>query len=248
MTNLEEYVTQPACFSDDVSNLAMILASIQANLKSPKDLRNNFGNFSYRNAESILEAFKEEIKKDKYPKDIYVITHFSLILIGNRTFLECIASLKSSKECIQTSAYAELDISKKGMDQAQLTGAATSYAKKYALCNLFAIDDSRSDPDADEKPQSKKNAFGLAPDGPLANGDDMKQTLNEENQKQADLIIEEIKTCETEAEVVDVGVRYKKQINSLKKYNESLFNDIVSAGLDAKDKIRKENEARIFDQ
>jgi hypothetical protein len=102
---------------------------------------------------------REEIEKEIYPRNIRIITGFQIELIGNRTFMKCEAFLKVDTEHECAAGYAELDIAKKGMDQAQLTGAVTSYAKKYALCNLLAIDDSKSDPDGGEGTKDTKIDF-----------------------------------------------------------------------------------------
>lgn len=152
-----------------LTNISEILNSIQRNLKAPKDKKNNFGNFVYRNAEGILEAYKEEVRKDIYPKDLTLTHSFRFELIGIRLFAFCTSKIElndgTKKEA---DGFAEIDVSKKGMDQSQLSGAVTSYAKKYALCNLFAIDDSKDDPDADEKPKDNKGFF-KEPKGALAN-------------------------------------------------------------------------------
>jgi hypothetical protein len=174
--------------TEKLNNINEILNSLQKNLKAPKDKRNNFGNFQYRNAEGILEAYKEEVKKETYPNDLVLTHSFKIDLIGSRIFAICTSTLETSCAKKEAVGFAEIDVSKKGMDQSQLSGAVTSYAKKYALCNLFAIDDSKDDPDADEKPEKvkkepTKNAFGLSKDGDLASGADMTETLENENKE-----------------------------------------------------------------
>ena len=174
--------------TEKLNNINEILNSLQKNLKAPKDKKNNFGNFQYRNAEGILEAYKEEVKKETYPNDLVLTHSFKIDLIGSRIFAICTSTLEMSSAKKEAVGFAEIDVSKKGMDQSQLSGAVTSYAKKYALCNLFAIDDSKDDPDADEKPkeakkESPKNAFGLSKDGDLASGADMTKTLENENKE-----------------------------------------------------------------
>lgn len=128
-----------------------ILNSLQLNLKSPKDKKNTFGKYSYRDAEGILKAAKQELLKDIYPKSCCLLINAEPKDIGNRFFMKATACLLFNNEKIETNAFAGLDESKKGMDSAQLSGAAISYAKKYALCNLLAIDDSEDDPDSGEQ-------------------------------------------------------------------------------------------------
>lgn len=226
-----------------LENIDEILSSIQISLKVPKDKENKFGNYAYRNAEGILQAFKEELSKEIYPKNIRIITDFDIMLIGSRTFIQCTAILKVGGEKESAKAFAELDLTKKGMDQAQLTGAATSYAKKYALCNLLSIDDSKDDPDSDEAPKEKpkKNAFGFSPDGELARGDDMKETLQKKNEESAKKIKDELKECETVAEIAHIKKTYLKELNQLNKYAKDLFEEICEIANDVKKEIEESN-------
>jgi hypothetical protein len=149
--------------TEKLNTISEVLNSIQLSLKVPKDKDNSFGGFKYRNAEGILEAVKKELENEKYPRDCFVKIDCLPKAVGNRVFIKATAILAKSynpdDNYILAMACAGLDESKKGMDQAQLTGSATSYAKKYALCNLFAIDDSKDDPDADEKPKDGKGKF-----------------------------------------------------------------------------------------
>ena len=205
-----------------LTNISEILNSIQKNLKSPKDKKNNFGNFAYRNAEGILEAYKEEVRKDIYPNDLTLTHSFRFELIGSRLFAFCTSRIElndgSKKEA---DGFAEIDVSKKGMDQSQLSGAVTSYAKKYALCNLFAIDDSKDDPDADEKPKEVKkepikNAFGLSPNGDLASGADMKETFAKAAQDFFAKMKKDVEECGSLAEVQGLEEVNKAKLSKLK--------------------------------
>lgn len=122
------------------------LQVIQSKLKAPKDKRNTFGGYNYRSCESILEAVKELLDSEKCT----LIINDELRLIGDRYYIQATATLRnSSGETASSSAFAREEESKKGMDAAQVTGAASSYARKYALNGLFAIDDTK-DPDTDE--------------------------------------------------------------------------------------------------
>lgn len=123
------------------------LANIQQELKAPKNQRNNFGGYNYRSCEDILESVKPLLKKH----DCTLTISDELIHIGERYYIRADAKLTDVKtgEVYINSAYAREEESKKGMDAAQITGTASSYARKYALNGLFSIDDTK-DPDTEE--------------------------------------------------------------------------------------------------
>ena len=114
------------------------LISIQSELKAPKTQVNRFGGYKYRKAEDILEAVKPLLAKQKCT---LIITD-DVVLIGNRIYVKATATIKNEKgECETTNGWAREEETKKGMDGSQITGASSSYARKYALNGLFAIDD-----------------------------------------------------------------------------------------------------------
>ena len=114
------------------------LISIQSELKAPKSQYNKFGGYKYRKAEDILEAVKPILDKQKCT---LIITD-DVVLIGNRIYVKATATIKNEKgECETTTGWAREEETKKGMDGSQITGASSSYARKYALNGLFAIDD-----------------------------------------------------------------------------------------------------------
>ena len=114
------------------------LISIQSELKAPKSQYNKFGGYKYRKAEDILEAVKPLLAKQKCT---LIITD-AVVLIGNRIYVKATATIKNEKgECETTTGWAREEETKKGMDGSQITGASSSYARKYALNGLFAIDD-----------------------------------------------------------------------------------------------------------
>ena len=114
------------------------LITIQSELKAPKSQFNKFGGYKYRKAEDILEAVKPLLAKQKCT---LIITD-DVVLIGNRIYVKATATIKNEKgECETTNGWAREEESKKGMDGSQITGASSSYARKYALNGLFAIDD-----------------------------------------------------------------------------------------------------------
>ena len=124
------------------------LMNIQAELKAPKNQYNAFGKYHYRSCEDILESLKPVLAKHKAA----VTISDEIVLIGDRYYVKATATLidveKGDK--VEVSAYAREDEQKKGMDASQLTGSTSSYARKYALNGLFAIDDTK-DSDATNK-------------------------------------------------------------------------------------------------
>lgn len=114
------------------------LIVIQSELKAPKSQFNKFGGYKYRKAEDILEAVKPLLAKQKCT---LIITD-DVVLISNRIYVKATATIKNEKgECETTNGWAREEETKKGMDGSQITGASSSYARKYALNGLFAIDD-----------------------------------------------------------------------------------------------------------
>lgn len=114
------------------------LIAIQSELKAPKSQFNKFGGYKYRKAEDILEAVKPLLAKQKCT---LTITD-DVVLIGNRIYVKATATIKNEKgEFETTTGWAREEETKKGMDGSQITGASSSYARKYALNGLFAIDD-----------------------------------------------------------------------------------------------------------
>ena len=130
------------------------LISIQSELKAPKSQFNKFGGYKYRKAEDILEAVKPLLAKQKCT---LIITD-DVVLIGNRIYVKATATIKNEKgECETTTGWAREEETKKGMDGSQITGASSSYARKYALNGLFAIDDNAdSDTTNDGQHQAEK--------------------------------------------------------------------------------------------
>jgi len=138
------------------------LMHIQHELKAPKNLRNNFGGYNYRNAESILEALKPLLVK--YGATVTITD--TIEDIGGRIYVKATATIYDSNASampIGVEAYAREAETKKGMDDAQVTGATSSYARKYALNGLFLLDDTQDvDTEAYQKaergPQSAPQA------------------------------------------------------------------------------------------
>ena len=115
------------------------LMRIQTEIKAPKNLYNSFGKYKYRNAEGICEAVKPYLQKEK----CNLTLEDDIIEVGGRIYVKAIATLSDceSDECISVSAFARESSEKKGMDDSQITGTASSYARKYALNGLLLLDD-----------------------------------------------------------------------------------------------------------
>ena len=128
-------------------NIYEKLSKIQTELKAPKGQYNSFGKYKYRSCEDILEALKPIVAKNKAT----LILSDELVNIGERYYIKSTATLIDTEEekQIQNTAYAREELEKKGMDGSQITGTASSYARKYALNGLFNIDDTK-DADTDE--------------------------------------------------------------------------------------------------
>ncbi len=123
------------------------LLNIQTELKAPKGQKNKFGNYMYRSCEDILEAVKPLLKENRVTLQLTD----EIVFLGNRYYIKATAILKDTEEktMIENTAYARESETKKGMDDSQITGTASSYARKYALNGLFCIDDTK-DADTNE--------------------------------------------------------------------------------------------------
>lgn len=120
-------------------NLTEKLSVIQQELIAPKNQYNSFGKYSYRSCEDILEGLKPFLKKLK----VVVTVSDEIVAIGDRFYVKATATIHDceSSEHLSNNAYARESDEKRGMDASQVTGAASSYARKYALNGLFCIDD-----------------------------------------------------------------------------------------------------------
>lgn len=126
------------------------LIEIQKELKAPKNQRNNFGKYNYRSCEDILEAVKPLANS----KGCSVLLSDEVVEIGGRIYVCAEATLiKTNEQMIKVKAYAREPLQQKGMNEAQITGSASSYARKYALNGLFAIDDTKDSDTNEHKKQ-----------------------------------------------------------------------------------------------
>lgn len=119
------------------------LNNIQKKLRAPKNNTNTFGGYNYRSCEDILESLKPVLD------ECVILLSDDMQVIGNFIYIKSTATLTDGSETISVSAFAKESTEKKGMSSEQITGTASSYARKYALNGLFAIDDAK-DADTDE--------------------------------------------------------------------------------------------------
>lgn len=130
--------------ADNDRNLLNTLREIQMKIRAAKDQRNEFGGFQYRNVEKMLT----EIKPILNEYDSCVTFDDEIVEHSGRWYLKATATLITPFGDVSCSAYSREQETKKGMDQAQITGACSTYARKYALCGLLAVGDGAADPDA----------------------------------------------------------------------------------------------------
>lgn len=127
------------------------LAEIQRTLNAPKGQYNSFGKYHYRSCEDILEGVKPLLN------GLFLSISDEIVLIGDRYYVKATASITDGETTHSASAMAREAVDKKGMDDAQITGATSSYARKYCLNGLFGIDDSK-DADTNEHRQQSASA------------------------------------------------------------------------------------------
>ena len=115
---------------------------VQVNLNAPKNLQNSFGNYKYRNLEGIFKGLKQWLKET----GCSVVVNDEVVMVGDRIYIKATATFQKGEQGISVCGWAREPESKKGMDLSQITGTASSYARKYAMNGLFAIDDSVTEP------------------------------------------------------------------------------------------------------
>ena len=197
------------------------LVKIQNELKAPKNQYNKFGNYSYRNCEDILESLKPLLEREK----LTLLLGDELVMIGERYYVRSTATLTDGEEEIKNSAFAREEETKKGMDGSQITGASSSYARKYALNGLFLIDDMK-DSDATntgQKQETKKQTT----EKEETTGSSRIVLINRINELELELNVPHEKTLEI----------YKVSSNS--QMTESQLQDCINKLEDAKKKRGK---------
>lgn len=190
-------------------NIYEKLSNIQNELKCNKNQYNKFGGYKYRSCEDILEAVKPICKK----YNTVLVLSDTLVNIGERYYIQATARLIDIEKpsemediCISNTAYAREEESKKGMDGSQITGTASSYARKYALNGLFNIDDTK-DADTNEYKEQQENEWQVENAPKLTN--------------------EEIKILEATQKKYNITDTESKEI--LKKYGYNSYKDVMKS-------------------
>jgi hypothetical protein len=132
-----------------MSDLVARLSEIQQKLNAPKNQFNSFGKYNYRSCEDIMEGLKPLIN------GLVVTVTDDIVMVGDRIYVKATASITDGSSTINNSAFAREALTKKGMDESQITGTASSYARKYALNGLFLIDDSKDADSMNNQAQPK---------------------------------------------------------------------------------------------
>ena len=176
------------------------LAKVQRALKAPKDQK-GYG-YQYRKASDILQAVKPLLEED----NLSIIMDDRIIEIGDRFFLQANATLygEDGQEIVSSSAFAEMD-DHKGMSKEQATGSASSYARKYALCGLLAIDDSSNDPDGLPREQEPTRSGNNTPAAPAK-----KAPVDASKLAAIQAAVAEVNAAKDEAELRTIWGKYKQ--------------------------------------
>ena len=202
------------------------LLTVQCALKAPKSQYNSFGKYNYRNCEDILEALKPILKEVKAT----VLITDSIEMIGERYYVKATAQFFDCDKPglpITTTAYAREEESKKGMDGSQVTGASSSYARKYALNGMFAIDDNKDSDTTNgqdkqqSKPKQPANKDNAQPKAVLS--DATKFSLN-----RGIKILSGLKGCSTNDVVNRLEQIIKKPITDINEKEAATLIDIMS--------------------
>ena len=191
------------------------LMIIQQDLIAPKNQYNSFGKYNYRSCEDILERLKPCLKKVK----AVVTMSDEIIEISGRHYVRSTAYLHDTESdaYVQNSAYAREEESKKGMDASQVTGSASSYARKYALNGLFCIDDVK---DADTRDNRQKDA-------------EQQKSFEDTERRIASQLISSTKVKALRKLFIENGIAETKvlslyKVNSLEEFTEAKYSNAVN--------------------
>lgn len=187
------------------------LINVQAKLKAPKGQFNAFGKYKFRSCEDILEAVKPHLAEN----GLQLTLSDKPLMVGDWHYIEATASVTDGKETVTVTAYAREALAKKGMDESQITGTASSYARKYALNGLFCIDDTKdadatnthedtpqTNSKASKKPANKKAAASTQP-----SKDNAADPLKSWRARIAQLEAEAIQAGMTQQQIEDAAIQ-----------------------------------------
>lgn len=173
---------------------------IQVNLNAPKNLYNKFGNYAYRSLEGILAGVKPLLKETECTLTI----SDEIIELGGRFYVKATATLSFNGEQVSTTAFAREEENKKGMDGAQVTGAASSYARKYAANGLFAIDDTVDSDGSNTHGKEEEKAVKKPTKGKISDLNSVKSALAKD--REGTIKILESKYELTDAQRKELGI------------------------------------------
>lgn len=189
------------------------LLQIQSELKAPKGQFNDYGKYKYRSCEDILEAVKPILKKN----NCTLLLSDSLIYVGERYYIKATATLVNAEgKSVSTEAYAREEETKKGMDASQITGASSSYARKYALNGLLCIDDN--------KDSDTTNTGDNTPAAPAK--------ASKEDNAEVEKAIAEINAAKSKDDLINAIAKYKG--------NKSVINNLAFINAVNNNKYAKE--------
>ena len=189
------------------------LLQIQSELKAPKGQFNDYGKYKYRSCEDILEAVKPILKKN----NCTLLLTDSLVYVGERYYIKATATLVNAEgKSVSTEAYAREEETKKGMDASQITGASSSYARKYALNGLLCIDDN--------KDSDTTNTGDNTPAAPAK--------ASKEDNAEVEKAIAEINAAKSKEDLINAIAKYKG--------NKSVINNLAFINAVNNNKYAKE--------
>ena len=207
-----------------MGNLREKLMEVQSELKAPKGQFNSFGKYKYRSCEDVLEALKPLLKKEGL---ILIITD-DIRMIGDRFYIQANVTLTDTEtgDVLNCSAFAREEESKKGMDGSQVTGAASSYARKYALNGMFCIDDNKDfDDPANDQNKNKKPSQEIQPNVAQPQQHRL-PILTIEGVKDWNIMLNMFYTAETDSKTNGKSFSLKNYIDSIRQCDSETFNEI----------------------
>lgn len=217
-SQVKDYYDEPEG-ETDVTYPNRELMAIQSELKAPKNQYNAFGKYKYRSCEDILEALKPLLLK--YKATLHLSD--SIQMVGNRYYVKAYATFNSKSGIETVTAYAREPETKKGMDDSQITGTASSYARKYALNGLFCIDDTKDadfyDNTSSGKSSGKSTAKKQSAEKPKA-----EKKITETQVKHLWTTASE---CNFSNEDVHIGIKKYYGKTSVTALTESEYKDLI---------------------
>jgi len=217
------------------------LLEVQRDLKAPKNQFNKFGGYNYRSAEDIIEAVKPLLCE----KGLVQTITDDIVQVGERYYVKATVTVTDGEDSIQVSGLAREEENKKGTDSMQLTGATSSYARKYAMNGMYAIDDNKDSDSTNKhgKDKSQENLRGAAKEAkqPQQSDDDL---TDGKSQAAFQVALQKFKDCQSKKEISDNGRTIMAQArkeglkegdeNKLKQEINQLYDTLPEKAADGK--------------